>query len=333
MIDDTLWVDLCLGVYPEMIIDQVKQKKFKKVVILGEFEWDIPVLTKEFVDELKSTGTELFIIHCGFPCEYYDIKYNNLGIKIENVIFWKTHWFNYSKLALKHIDTEDQNIINIYPFISLNNRSHIHRCALIDELAKRNLIEKGVVSWIAHLNENPNYPYKHFDRNKRIYLDDNFKTELDSFLIPKQFYESFLHIITEATTTVPIISEKVVKAILLKKPFLTLAGPNWNNTLRELGFKLYNEIFDYSYDTYLDLETRTSKLVDNIECVLNTNLGELYKILQPKIEFNFNRLNEIVSDENYIPFLIKKRLNFVKAKVIESIPVDSKYNQFIEMIK
>lgn len=333
MINDTLWVDQCLGIYPDQILEKAKQQRPSRVVILGEFEWDMPVLTKEFVDELKLIGAELHLIHCGFPCQYYTDRYTSFGIDMKNVIFWKTHWLNYSMRNLIHIDIEkqNQNNTNKYPFISLNNRSHIHRCALIDELSERNLIDKGVVSWVAHLNENPNYPFRHFDRNRRIYLGDNFEKEFDSFLIPKQFHESFLHVITEATLTVPLISEKVVKPILFKKPFLTLGIHNWNDTLRELGFQLYDEIFDYEYDKFEDLNQRTRMLVDNIDRIIDKDLDQLYKILEPKIEYNYQRCLEIIKDKNYIPFIVKHRLALSQAQFVNFTSLDTKYQQFMDM--
>jgi hypothetical protein len=192
-----------------------------------------------------------------------------------------------------------------HKFISLNNRSHFHRCVFIDEMAKQDLLDKGVVTWVKHLNENSDFPYKHFD-NRQLLLSDNFDKRLDSFLIPEEYNLSLFHVVTEATHKATFITEKTMIPTLLKKPYIVIGSQGYNSKLVELGFKLYDEIFDYSFDLEPDIFKRTELFVKNINKILTIDLVEAYKLIIPKIIYNYNHAFEIMKNKSFIPDVIKK---------------------------
>jgi len=294
--------------------NEILKTEASEIVLLSETEWEINI-PEYFLNELK---VPLRIVLGSFESEYYSKRYKNI-----NVEYWDTHWLGWSLMQLKHepwFKTYKPNTEFKYPFISLNNRSHIHRCVFIDELAKQNLIDKGIVTWIKHLNENRNYPYQHFD-NQVIKLDDDFQTQLNSFIIPQEFHDSFFHVVTEATCVTPFLTEKTAIPLLLKKPFMIIGSQYYNQKLVELGFKLYDEIIDYSYDEVLDLHERTQLFVNNIHKIVNCNSTEMYELLKPNIEFNYNRALEIINDTSFIPDIIKERC----ASGATDLIVDSRY--------
>lgn len=286
------------------VLDTVRNERPNRVVILGFKEWQIPEIDKQFVDTLNELNVELTIIHGCFRSSYHDEYYANIGFPIQNVIFWGTHFFNHMLMHMKHI--EDSNPYTYKPgpfkhkFISLNNRSHIHRCAFIEEMSKQNLLDKGIVTWIAHLNENSDYPYQYFDGNKRL-LGDDFVNHLNSFQLPNEYHESLFEIVTESTPDIKFLTEKTVRNLLLKKPFVIL-GSRWiHYTLTDFGFKLYDEVIDYSFEHEEDLLKRTEMVANNIHNILKYDPNELYEILKPKLEFNYNRAMTIATDKNLIP--------------------------------
>ena len=281
------------------ILGDVERFRPNKIVMSGETEWEMRPITKEFVSRIKELGTELKVIHGCFISQHHIDYYKSVGLPIENIIFWGTHFFNYIHMHLRH---RPMPVVTEYKhkFISLNNRSHIHRCCFIEEMAKQNLLDKGVVTWIAHLNENSDYPYKYFDGNKRL-LDDDFINTLDSHTFPKQWYESSFEVITESTPHIQFLTEKTVRNLLYKKPFMILGAPNIHKTLTALGIKLYDEVIDYSFDDTEDLHQRTELFVNNIHTILSYDSNELYEKLRPKIEYNYNRAMDIVTDVSYIP--------------------------------
>ena len=314
------------------ILNDVVVYNPEEIVFLGETEWEITQLTKEFVDALKKLNIKLILVQGSSNCQYYIDLYNELGIDIDNVIFWNTYWINWSSLLLhEEYETYATDTSKfIYPFISLNNRSHIHRCAFIYELAKQKLVDSGVVTWVKHLNENPNYDYQFYDNSVRL-LDDDFVTKLDSFLLPNEFHQSFFHVVTEAASRMPQISEKTVIPLLHKKPFVAIGSKDFNKELFSLGFKPYDELIDYSYDSVADLKERTKLFVDNIHKIVNCNYAEMYEILKPKIEFNYNRALEIINSKEFIPDIIKERIELVTTGAIPRIDtVDHRYEYFLK---
>lgn len=286
------------------VLDAVRTERPNRVVVLGFMEWQIPEIDKHFIDVINELNAELTIVHGCFKSLYHTEYYQSIGFPIENVVFWGTHFFNHMLMHMKH--TEDSNPYNYqhkefkHKFISLNNRSHIHRCTFIEEIAKQNLIDKGIVTWIAHLNENNEYPYQYFDGNKRL-LNDDFINHLNSFLLPNEYHESLFEIVTESTPDIKFLTEKTVRNLLLKKPFVILGSMHIHHILMDLGFKLYDEVIDYSFEHEPDLLKRTKMVVDNIHNILKYDPNELCEILKPKLEFNYNRAMTIATDKDFIP--------------------------------
>lgn len=300
-----LYYSQCYGINTQQILQDVDSKNASTVVLLGETEWEIRDVTREFVQELKNRNVTLKIVHGSCRNEYYDNLYNELGIPIENVIFWGTHWINWSYQNLLGSGYRPESYIvdtnNFkHKFISLNNRSHIQRCVFIDEMAKQNLINKGVVTWVKHLNENSDYPYQYFD-NRQLLLDDDFVTKLDSFLLPKEWHESLLHVVTECTPDVYCISEKTFIPLLMKKPFIVFGAKGFSKKLTDLGFQLYDNVFDYSFDNIDDLHERAELFVNNLHILDKYDCKELYGILYPRIKHNYDRAIEILLDNSFIP--------------------------------
>jgi len=299
--------------------DEILQNtEASEIVLLHETEWEINI-PQYFLEHLK---VPLRLVLGSFECEYYKDKYK--GIQVD---YWNTHWLGWAAIQLKHqswYNTYTPIIDFKFPYISLNNRSHIHRCAFIDELSKQNVIDKGIVTWIKHLNENSNYPYQHFDNQIRK-LNDDFQTKLDSFLIPKEFHESFFHVVTEATSVVPFLTEKTAIPLLLKKPFMVLGSKDYMHKLVELGFKLYDELIDYNYDTVNDLNERARLFVSNIHNIVSCDHTLAYQQLKSKIDYNYNRALEIIRDSDFIPEIIKIRYQSNK----KDLTVDSRYERFI----
>lgn len=133
------------------------------------------------------------------------------------------------------------------------------------------------------------------------------------------------HIVTEATHKATFITEKTIIPTLLKKPYIVLGSQGYNSKLIELGFKLYDEIFDYSFDIESDIFKRTELFVKNINKTLTIDLAEIYKVILPKIIYNYNHALEIMNDKNLIPDIIKK---CVQTKGIDDM-IFARYERFL----
>lgn len=298
------------GIDVDKIEEDIDTKSPDKIIIFNELEWDLPQFNKKITSKIKSNNIDLKIVFGGFPDEFYTNYANRIGLSFDNLIFWPTYWINWSEMCLKWAIDYKNHVVNTdfkYKLISLNNKCHRHRQALVDHLAKYDLIKDNVVSW-HKFNESEfhAYDFKYFHNNVMT-INDDFINRPDSFYIPEQWHESFLHVVGEATDRAYIISEKTVNPILLKKPFVCISKKGYNRKLTDLGFVLYDEILDYSYDDLDDLTDRADRLCYSIKQMGN-NYKDLYNLLKPKIKHNYNRCLEIIHDIRYVPNIIKENV-------------------------
>jgi len=292
----------------EMIIEKAKEHDTNQVFILNELEWEFEIPGgKEAIDTVKESGIDLKILTGGACREYFTKFYSELGLKVnKDVIFWPTIWLNWSELELSHTDIKHRRYFPPAPkhhFICLNNRPHEHRCVTIDALARHNLIDKGVVTWhnfLSNCSEH-DYEFKHFNSNTILKLDDDFENTRDSFSFPKEFHESFFHLVTESTTKVYDLSEKTAIPLLLKKPFAIIGAVGYHKFLQDLGFELYTEIIDYSFDSEPDLYKRVDMLVEQMHSIAKLELETSYSIIKDKALRNYHRAIDIIHDNEFIP--------------------------------
>jgi len=326
----TLFYDVVSSPTTEKILQDIDDIKPERIVIFSELEWYCGFLNKNLAEKVNKENIKVVVTLCSFPHEFYLDQvslFNNIEIE-----YWPTYWANWSLMCgLSNKLCFDRTYTNFeHPFICLNNRNHIHRCMLIDELSKNDLISKGIVTWHKFLATEHSPCLEHFD-DRIITLDDDFKTLLDSFLIPPVYHKSFLHVVGEATTSVTCISEKTWLPILYRKPFVVMANQYFHSDLVSLGFELYDEIIDYSFDSEPDMRTRASMIADNVKRIVSDNTENLYKIIKPKADRNYQCYMELVSNPDYIPSIIKERITMLSTTNCDTVYTDPRYLEIAKM--
>ena len=88
-------------------------------------------------------------------------------------------------------------------------------------------------------------------------------------------------------------SEKTFKPLSLGYPFIGLLLPNSFKKIKEFGFKLFDEIFDYSFDSIVNDDDRMKAIINQIESIdiENKIINNKESILE-KHMFNRNRFKE-----------------------------------------
>lgn len=300
-------------------------KNNEPTYIISDTEWVVGDLHNQLLNKVPNYK-DLNLLLGSFDCDYYKREFPSV-----NTIHWPTFWFNWASLLLgnevDYTNAKYENFTN--PFICLNNKSNILRCAIIDNLAKFNILNKGIVTWNKFRDCKEGYVLKYYDDSFRS-VDDDFFVKQDSFIICKEYYNSLFHIVGESTNHVPFITEKTVNPILFKKPFVVLGCKGFNKKLTDLGFEPYDEIVDYSFDSYDDVETRGSILINSLtHLTTEKDLNGLYKKLYPKILHNYNRALEIIKDINYIPMFVQQCVLNWESQKIQLNPVQSRWQYFI----
>jgi|AntAceMinimDraft_6_1070360.scaffolds.fasta_scaffold06868_2 hypothetical protein len=207
---------------------------------------------------------------------------------------------NYQTLHLKTPDVEIDKA-----FVCLNNRITHYRSKLIESIAKEQLLCHGYVSWLKMFDDNRHDDiFVHFD-NKSVSLSgtSQFSHELSSseIIFEENYFKGFVNIIAEGEIVLKDISEKTHYAILHKKPFLILGPVGIHKELTKMGFKLHDDIFDYTFDNELDLDKRIHAIISNIKQIIGTDYNELRVKILDVLDYNYNRYLEILNDPSSVP--------------------------------
>jgi hypothetical protein len=109
------------------------------------------------------------------------------------------------------------------------------------------------------------------------------------------FYPDFLIDIvaetwTQGNTFFP--TEKTVRPMLLKKPFVIFGSKNYLEYLRQMGFRTFADFWDEDYDGYegADRYVRILDLIDKLACKSFDQLETMYWDMQYTLDHNYNLL-------------------------------------------
>jgi hypothetical protein len=110
-----------------------------------------------------------------------------------------------------------------------------------------------------------------------------------------QFYTDFLIDIVAETWTVGntfFSTEKTIRPMLLKKPFIIMGSKNYLCYLRQLGFMTFNEFWSEEYDGYGGQEryVKILQLIDEISKKSKSELNDMYWSMKYTLDHNYNLL-------------------------------------------
>lgn len=293
---------LCLDVW-----DSEQQKSdfasnvnggYDRAIIFGQNEHHISIIEQYNLD------TDKIDVLSGASIYHTPKTYKYTG--------WDTWFFIkvYSQLLSKHpnlnsLRTQIHQKSFKRSFASFNTRAHDHRCYLIDELAKHDLIDIGLVTWHGEFySTDHTYPFEYF-QNRKIILEDGYQNTGEWYNLPKEYEHTFVQLVSESTMDAVFITEKTVMPIMHFKPFLVSGPKHFYKRLDELGVERFTELFDYSFDDVDNDKLRVQMVVENINRIARLPeyyLSELYQKIKPKLAHNFYKVEEIVYDfDNWHP--------------------------------
>jgi len=159
-----------------------------------------------------------------------------------------------------------------------------------------------------------------FTTNNELLELQNIQTDthVDSVLkynkVEDLYHLFFLDVISETVFDQPhvFISEKTLRAIFWKKPFVMYNAANSLRYLHSFGFKTFSDFWDESYDTIQDPEERflaVSNLVKDISSKPINELKEFYYNMEGILNHNFQVFEE---QQKKCLELFQPILNFTK---------------------
>lgn len=181
----------------------------------------------------------------------------------------------------------DHEVNTIYPvitkkfprhFLYLNRKHRKHREILFNMIQSGNILDKCFWS------------YRSKDIDKGVIgarkIEGTITTPDDLFI-----NTTFCHIVTETQffnnhpyygETI-FITEKVDKAIRFAQPFIVVSSPNYLKTMRDLGFKTFNQWWDESYDTVHEWDKRINMVYDQVKEISTWSQSYLSKVYREMI--------------------------------------------------
>ena len=186
-------------------------------------------------------------------------------------------------------------------FCSMNRIPHGHRVTLVDLLAKHNLIESNDVTLVlpndrggsALIND---AEFKYWKEPTMLHFasEPDIQDVVNLRTLPVEYWRSLIDVVAETNDYSYFYTEKTAKAIWCLKPFLIFGCANANTRLTEWGFEIYDELFDYSFDSIVDREERYEASIVELKKLEGRNLQELYYTVKAKAIRNLLNLQKLM---------------------------------------
>ena len=305
----------------QSVIDELRKNisDITGIVILGPVEGSIASIPMDQQKQLRDISSAykipIYIVVSGHE-NNPNILDKNVNWEYAKVIRWPLYWLTETLVRLSRTCNDQYNLENSYnifsnspnvpveykyTFICLNKRPKEHRYILMDKLSKFNLLQNNAVTYREHYFS-ARYKLKNWTETL-LFLDQ----ENEHFVqekIPKEYHYSFMQVVSETDDDVFFLTEKTAVPIFLYKPFLVASNQHYHKTLKEFGFELYDEIFDYSFDNIQNTEERFEALLSNVtkyNSCSKKELNKYYDLVRDKLIYNRNLAMKIACDTNQFP--------------------------------
>jgi hypothetical protein len=305
----------------------------------------------EFSDLLKSRNIKIYAV-------YSDYHLSDFGIENVEVIRWKTSLLHYCKSSAEfsykdsiyNIRIKDDNFKKLFSSLNLGVRPA--RVTLLDNLYKNNLFGYGDISW-NHLTtedrfKSLNLSFKYWKETQlKIDFDEmdcGNKNEIhDNHLWTDYYLKSNCLMMVQCESivfdggydTVQFLSEKTWKPLLLGQPFLNVGSCGYYNYIEKLGFKLYDEIIDYSFDKIDNTEQRILGIIDELNKLKDQDYNILYNKIKSKIDYNRELCLSLLKNDTFIPNEFKNLYSLHKSSIdnLSEIEMNMNLKEIFEYLK
>lgn len=283
-------------------------------------EWLYGEAIKRLYDWCEENDKYIYVLSSAYP---YDYPLHNF----KNIIWKKFDGYDIINFATIENYYKDKKPILMYPsklFTCYNNKPHAHRDYIVDQLVYHRLIKQGIVTYNWHVEGRD---FKHYTGDPVLKDEVNFKLHETHSPndVPWRYLSGLIDIVTESSYEHNefFLTEKTARPLMTQKPFLVAGPQGYHKYLESKGIKLYDEIFDYSFDDEPTLEKRMDGLLENLlrlreQYKTVADYKELLSIVKPKLEYNLNAYLKHVAmgdgfNDNPFPWLFEEDIsNYVE---------------------
>tara|TARA_B000000532_G_scaffold243948_1_gene241623 strand:+ start:1167 stop:2351 length:1185 start_codon:yes stop_codon:yes gene_type:complete len=227
---------------------------------------------------------EIFRKGVGYKKDY---KYNFIslnGTRKDHRIKTIKNLHNHKNFVYSYYPFEDDDELD-YCFDISGEKRYLNELTELNEIYDKELFEKII-----------DKPLREQTKDE---LKNKMQNKFDAFqmCVPLEYVQSCADLVTESFVGDSLsYTEKTWKPIALKKPFLLMSGKNAHKYLKVMGYELYDELFDYSFDDK-DFNTRFSSIIDQVKTLCKISTKEFAEQIsdekiKSKIEYNYSHFKE-----------------------------------------
>jgi len=250
--------DLCTSTIHDFNIVDYILERFRNI---DSERINFILCNKHIVDEIKSKRPDI-------DSMYFNIYFDRI------MHFNPTAEFNTDKRS-KH-------------FLCLNNLDKNHRLEIFEHLPNDKSYKTYLANNITLEEENEH------DQSNLVMWQDT--------LPHKYYHDSYINVVGETMheffpfydqVTYGHLTEKSFKPMYFKQLFLVNGYHNINSELKNLGFKLFEDFIDYSFDTVAQPLMRMRKLKNELTRLSNLELSDIHEYMysescQDILQHNYN---------------------------------------------
>lgn len=210
--------------------------------------------------------------------------------------YWPTQLLFVAAVDFDHHTNDNKIFENLY--LNKTKRFRPSRIQLLNSLNDNGLFDIGI-NTIADKQDETIKKIEGLSWESKLVSFD-YGDYYDGGFVTKKYlnHNCLLEIVTETEDNYPRFTEKTWSPILNSRPFLILGGSKIHHELQNLGFLLYDEIFDYSFDHKTNIKDRINGIITNLNKLKKENKDKIYNILKKKIKFNYNLANKLIEKDN-----------------------------------
>jgi hypothetical protein len=258
------------------------------------------------LNELLVKHNKFLTLHTGAESpDKFNERFSNVRI-----VEWESFYYfvvdeELSDNVLEHHKTPSK----LFVILVTIKPGRDNRLYILNEIYRNKLnhfCDLGITNHIKHMSWVPNicdYPLKFMDSDtielshfkiQDIMLPSEV-TNRNQRNIPVEFIDSSFNIVIETIYDNFFPTEKTIRPLFIKKPFMVFSSQHYHKKLNEkYGIKLFDNIIDYSFDEIENTRDRYDLQIQELVKIKNTYTpSDIFKLTKDTTQYNYEIVMEI----------------------------------------
>lgn len=255
------------GKFYTIIIDQIYSQNICELYPRLQFQFDLEIFSKYQFHQFHDYKWHPELTHSNFLCSFNGSPHVSRKFLVAAIN--RRGWFNAKTCSKNFSFTVDNLDGHVMDYLS-PQQCRFYRKFFMDQH------NEDFFSKIY------SFGYSAYNHSTNIYNLQHILTN------------SFLHLVSEtmATSYYPFVTEKFLYSVVTRGLFLAYAQPGWHDySERYYGFRKYDRIFDYRFDSIQNPVERLIELltmISKFSVLSSDDWRDLYEMEIDTIEYNYD---------------------------------------------